>query len=357
MGYLCPVGVACLEIALLVAPPGAVRLALQLFGRLVCAFAHGWDKMEVAAYAGGVVKKLISFVVTTLLMCFTLFPPQAAAQDAPARVTIIYDAFGKPSNLARGWGFSALIEYGGKRILFDTGGRYRAFAENAGKLGINLKSLDFVVISHRHGDHTSGLAYVLQQNPNVKIYAPSETGSFGTPVMPPTTKLLERRVADAPDDSHYFDGNYPDKYAVDSPWPGANISVVDKPFEVMPGFFLFRTVSEKKGTLELNELSMAIKTPKGLVVVVGCSHPGIEKILAAAVQIDSNLYSVVGGLHLVDVSDQEVIQIVENFQQKWKIQRVAAGHCSGEFAQAEFKRQFGIRHDHSGVGEIIALPR
>jgi 7,8-dihydropterin-6-yl-methyl-4-(beta-D-ribofuranosyl)aminobenzene 5'-phosphate synthase len=357
MGYLCPVGVACLEIALLVAPPGAVRLALQLFGRLVCAFAHGWDKMEVAAYTGGVVKKLISFVVTTLLMCFTLFPPQAAAQDAPARVTIIYDAFGKPSNLARGWGFSALIEYGGKRILFDTGGRYRAFAENAGKLGINLKSLDFVVISHRHGDHTSGLAYVLQQNPNVKVYAPSETGSFGTPVMPPTTKLLERRVADAPDDSHYFDGNYPDKYAVDSPWPGANISVVDKPFEVMPGFFLFRTVSEKKGTLELNELSMAIKTPKGLVVVVGCSHPGIEKILAAAVQIDSNLYSVVGGLHLVDVSDQEVIQIVENFQQKWKIQRVAAGHCSGEFAQAEFKKQFGIRHDHSGVGEIIALPR
>jgi hypothetical protein len=82
-------------------------------------------------------------------MCFTLFPPQAAAQVAPARVTIIYDGFGKPSNLARGWGYSALIEYGGKRILFDTGGRYRAFAENVGKLGINLKSLDLVVISHR----------------------------------------------------------------------------------------------------------------------------------------------------------------------------------------------------------------
>jgi 7,8-dihydropterin-6-yl-methyl-4-(beta-D-ribofuranosyl)aminobenzene 5'-phosphate synthase len=313
--------------------------------------------MESSAYTGGVLKKLISFVVTTLLMCFTLFPPQAAAQVAPARVTIIYDGFGKPSNLARGWGYSALIEYGGKRILFDTGGRDRAFAENAGKLGINLKSLDFVVISHRHGDHTSGLAYVLQQNPNVKIYAPVETGSFGTPVGPPTSKLLERRVADAPDDLRYFGWNYPDKYTVDSPWPGANISLVDKPVEVMPGFFLFRTVSEKKGTLELNEISMAIKTPKGLVVVVGCSHPGIEKILAAAAQIDPNIYSVFGGLHLVDVSDQEVIQIVDNFQHKWKIQRVAAGHCSGEFAQAEFKKQFGARHDHSGVGEIIALPR
>jgi 7,8-dihydropterin-6-yl-methyl-4-(beta-D-ribofuranosyl)aminobenzene 5'-phosphate synthase len=302
-------------------------------------------------------KKLISFVSITVFTCFALFALSALAQDAPALVTIIYDAFGKPSDLARGWGYSALIEYGGKRILFDTGGQYRAFAENAGKLGVDLKSLDFVVLSHRHGDHTSGLAFVLQQNPNVKIYAPLEGGSFGTPVTGLTAKLLERRVVEAPDDSHYFDGKYPAAYTVDSPWPGANISRVDTPVEVMSGFFLFRTVSENKGTLELNELSMAIKTPKGLVVVVGCSHPGIEKILAAATQIDPNIYSVFGGLHLVDVSDQQVTKIVENFRQKWKIERVAAGHCSGEFAQSEFSRQFGVRHDHSGVGEIIALPR
>lgn len=156
--------------------------------------------------------------------------------------------------------------------------------------------------------------------------------------------------------THYFEGKFPDAYKVDSAWSGANISQIDKPLEVLPGFFLFRTVSENKGTLEMSELSMAIKTPRGLVVVVGCSHPGIEKILAAASQIDSHLYSVFGGLHLVDQTDEQVVQIVSNFQQKWKLERVAAGHCSGEFAQSQFTMQFGARHDHSGLGEAIPLP-
>lgn len=302
-------------------------------------------------------KNLIRFVVITIFLCLAGASFPALSADAPAQVTIIYDAFGKPSNLERGWGYSALVEYGGKRILFDTGGQYQAFAENARKLGVDLKSLDFVVISHRHGDHTAGLAYVLQQNPKVKIYAPVEGGSFGTPTMGPTAQMIERQVASTPDDLHYFDGKYPEVYTVDSPWPDANITRIDQPVEVMPGFFLFKTVSENKGTLELNELSMAMKTPKGLVVVVGCSHPGIEKILAVAAQIDPNIYSLFGGLHLASASDQQISQTVQSFHDKWKIDRVAAGHCSGEFAQSEFSKQYGTHHDHAGVGEVIALPR
>ena len=92
-------------------------------------------------------------------------------------------------------------------------------------------------------------------------------------------------------------------------------------------------------------------------MVVGCSHPGIEKILGVAAQIDANIYTVFGGLHLVDVSDQDVVRIVDNFSNKWRIQRVAAGHCAGEFAQNEFARVYGARHDHSGLGEVIALPQ
>lgn len=249
-----------------------------------------------------------------------------------------------------------MVEYGGKRILFDTGGQYEIFAANVKKLKIDLRRLDFVVLSHRHGDHTSGLAHVLQQNPKVKIYAPAETGSFGTPASPSTAKLIERHVEPLPDGLRYFDGKYPTKYVIDAPWPKANITLIDKPTEVMPGFFLFRIVSETKGTLELSELSMAIKTPKGLVVVVGCSHPGIEKILSAATQIEPNIYSVLGGLHLVDISDLQVTQLVDNFRDKWKIQRVAAGHCTGGFAQSEFTRIYGSKHDHAGIGEIIALP-
>src|SRR4030095_12796351 len=96
---------------------------------------------------------------------FTLLGPGATAQESPARVTILYDAFGKPSNLKRGWGYSALVEFGVKRILFDTGANLDDFAFNANALGVDLSHLDFVVITHRHGDHTSGLHRVLKASP------------------------------------------------------------------------------------------------------------------------------------------------------------------------------------------------
>ena len=182
-----------------------------------------------------------------------------------------------------------------------------------------------------------------------------ETGSLGTPASAPIIKVLQQKAEGIPADLHYFNNMQSDP-AIDSPWPDAKITLVDKPIEVVPGIFLFKTVSENKGTLELNELSMAIKTPQGLAVLVGCSHPGIEKILATAAQIDPKIYAVVGGLHLVDKSNQQATEIAENFKSKWKLERIAAGHCTGEFAQVELERVFKDHHDHSGVGEVIALP-
>lgn len=303
-------------------------------------------------------KKFISFSLVALISLVSLSTifQLATAKDqdlSGGKVTIIYDAFGKPSDLERGWGYSALVEYGGKRILFDTGGQYEAFKDNINKLKIDLTKLDFVVLSHRHGDHTSGLAYVLEKNPNVVIYAPAETGSFGTPFSAP--QALQRKVELLPDDLQYFDGKL-GKAEVDSPWKNANIKRITDTTEVSPNISLIRTVSDVKGTLELAEVSMAIKTPKGLAVIVGCSHPGIEKILAKASEINPNIYTIAGGLHLVDKSDEVVKQTVTNFKEKWKLQRVAAGHCTGHFAQVEITKVFADKHDHSGLGDVIALP-
>jgi 7,8-dihydropterin-6-yl-methyl-4-(beta-D-ribofuranosyl)aminobenzene 5'-phosphate synthase len=102
---------------------------------------------------------------------------------------------------------------------------------------------------------------------------------------------------------------------------------------------------------------MGIKTPQGLVVVVGCSHPGIEKILEAAVKIEPRVFSVFGGFHLVDMPDPEVTAMVTRFRDKWKFERVAAGHCAGGFAFSEFNRIYGPKFDHAGVGTVIPLPR
>src|SRR5215470_5149935 len=112
-----------------------------------------------------------------LLCCLLLGLGSLGSARAKGRATILYDAFGNSENLKKDWGFSVLIEYSGKKILFDTGNNAKIFAANVKAMHVDLKDLDFVVISHRHGDHTSGLNYQLQVNPRVKIYVPAE--SFG----------------------------------------------------------------------------------------------------------------------------------------------------------------------------------
>jgi 7,8-dihydropterin-6-yl-methyl-4-(beta-D-ribofuranosyl)aminobenzene 5'-phosphate synthase len=279
-----------------------------------------------------------------------------AADAAPARVTILYDALGSNPALKIGWGYSALVEYGGRRILFDTGGDLADFTANVKSLRVDLVSLDFVVLTHRHGDHTSGLHQVLKVNPEVRIYAPVEQSQFDTPTVPAQLKMIQRRVDSAPEDMHYYNGNYPERIASGSPWPGAKFTQIRQASEVLPGFWLFTTVSEVTGTKEMNEISMAVKTPQGLVLMVGCSHPGIEKILEAATKIDPRVYSLFGGFHLVSTPDSEVSDMVGRFRDKWKLERVAAGHCTGEFAFSEFNRVFGPKFDHALVGAVIAVP-
>jgi 7,8-dihydropterin-6-yl-methyl-4-(beta-D-ribofuranosyl)aminobenzene 5'-phosphate synthase len=295
--------------------------------------------------------------VSMLVLLLLVFADRAFAEESPARITILYDAFGKASNLTRGWGYSALIEYAGKRILFDTGSNKDDFAANVKLLGIDLTRLDFVVLSHRHIDHTSGLNYVLSVNPGVKIFTPGDPALFGSLGSGSALmKLIQRKVDEVPEDMRYFDGQVPAKMAGGTPWPGAQFSAITALTEVLPGFFLFSTQSDVPGTREMNEISMAVRTPHGLILVVGCSHPGIEKILGTASKIDSRIYSVFGGFHLVDISDTEVTQMVSRFRDHWKIERMAPGHCTGQFAFAEFIRVYGSKFDQAGLGSVTALP-
>jgi 7,8-dihydropterin-6-yl-methyl-4-(beta-D-ribofuranosyl)aminobenzene 5'-phosphate synthase len=84
----------------------------------------------------------------------------ASVGPASAQITVLYDAFGQTSAMQKDWGYAVLVEYGGKRILFDTGNNPDILAQNAKAKDIDLSKLDFVVMSHRHGDHMGGLAYL-----------------------------------------------------------------------------------------------------------------------------------------------------------------------------------------------------
>src|ERR1700732_4349416 len=128
------------------------------------------------------------FVLVIIFISAWLLPSHAAAGRTPiataaepARITVLYDAVGKDAAMTKDWGYAALVEINGKRILFDTGDDAAVLAKNVKAKGVDLTTLDFVVLSHRHSDHVSGLSYVLSVNPKVKIYAPKEGFSiFGS---------------------------------------------------------------------------------------------------------------------------------------------------------------------------------
>src|SRR6478736_1789403 len=223
-------------------------------------------------------KLLLVGTITGMVMT-TAAIGMAAAAEPENRITILYDAFGKDASMRKDWGFSALVEIAGKRILFDTGDNSDIFAANVKAKNVDLTNLDFVVLSHRHGDHMAGLAHVLSVNPKVKIYAPKEGfGVFGSSLP----SSFYRKADGLPPDMRYFDGNPPTVMNFGNAWPGANFELIDKTIEVAPGLTLIALVSDAPGTKELKELSLAINTPEGIVLVVGCAHPGIEKIVEAA---------------------------------------------------------------------------
>ena len=282
-----------------------------------------------------------------------LLLPCLSAGQSSNRVTILYDAFGKSPTITKAWGFSALVEYGGKRILFDTGGNAEIFEHNVKALGVDLTKLDFVVLSHRHNDHISGLNYLLRVNPTVKIYAPAEPwGPFGWS----TPNSLYRKDESLAANMRYFDGKPPDALTASSPWPQANFVRVDSTTEIAPGIFLIPTTSQVPGTLELREISMAIRGPQGLIIVDGCSHAGVEKVLEAATKIDSHVRILFGGLHLVGAPDADIQRITAALHDQWKLDYVAVGHCTGEPTFAALQKAFGDRYLYAGVGTAVEIP-
>jgi 7,8-dihydropterin-6-yl-methyl-4-(beta-D-ribofuranosyl)aminobenzene 5'-phosphate synthase len=292
------------------------------------------------------------FAATLAGVAVLAAPTRIAAAEPAGQITILYDAFGTDAAMKKDWGFSALVEISGKRILFDTGNDSDIFAANVKAKNVDLTSIDFVVLSHRHSDHMAGLNHVLSVNPTVKIYAPKEGfGIYGSSLP----SSFYRKDESLPPEMRYFGGKPPEVMKFGTAWQRANFELIDKTTEIAPGITLLALVSDVPGTRELKELSLAVNTTDGVVLVVGCSHPGIERIVDAATAINPKIRLIAGGFHLVAAPDEVIARAVATLKDTFKVENIAPGHCTGEPTFAALKKAYGDRYLYAGVGTSLPL--
>jgi 7,8-dihydropterin-6-yl-methyl-4-(beta-D-ribofuranosyl)aminobenzene 5'-phosphate synthase len=212
------------------------------------------------------------------------------------KITIVYDNCLYKPGLKTGWGFSALIEANhAPPILFDTGDDGAALLHNMEQLDISPAQIGIIVISHAHADHTGGLSAILAVNKNATLYVPASVAA---------------RI------------------------PGIEIVPVGKPLEISSGVFT-------TGELNNMEQSLAIKTARGIVVVTGCSHPGVGAILDAA-SSRGKIYGIIGGLHGF-----------RDFSRLDGLDLICPCHCTQY--KKELEQRFPGQHKECGAGLELIL--
>jgi 7,8-dihydropterin-6-yl-methyl-4-(beta-D-ribofuranosyl)aminobenzene 5'-phosphate synthase len=155
----------------------------------------------------------------------------------------------------------------------------------------------------------------------------------------------------------YFDGNAPDTLRFGSPWPNAKFTWVANTMQAAPGFHLILLKGTWGVDLDVMEISLAIDTPEGIVLVVGCSHPTLEKVVAAAVELipQKPIHLIVGGMHLLAATDEEITRVATALHDTWKVEWIAPAHCTGEPAFAILQKSFGDHYLYAGLGSTLVV--
>ena len=232
-------------------------------------------------------------------------------------ITVNYDNNPYKERLITAWGFSCVIRGTEKTILFDTGGDGSILLANMEKLGINPKEIDLVVLSHIHGDHVGGLPSFLRKNPKVVVYLPK---------------------------------SFPRGFKEGVKEYGAKIIEVQGPLKICEGVYS----TGELGTW-IKEQSLIVHTEKGLIVITGCAHPGIVKIVNKAKDLaEDDVLLVMGGFHLGGESKGEIENIISSFR-KLGVNYAGPCHCSGDAARQLFKEEYGENFINVGVGRVITM--
>ena len=197
-----------------------------------------------------------------------------------------------------------LIEYAGKTILFDTG-YSDVFLKNATSLNINLDKLTDVVISHSHDDHTGGLKYlhankhvIFTAHPNIFDEKLDELGnSYGCPLK---NTELEKMFS---------------------------LNLTQKPYYITQSIVFLGEIPNNNSS-EIDDSALVCIKNDALFIITGCSHSGIINVVNYAKEVTQikNIAAIVGGMHLLDKTSEEIVQISEFFK-KENISYLAPCHC------------------------------
>lgn len=274
------------------------------------------------------------------------------------RFHILTDNRVKKRGLLAEHGLSIFIEYKDKAILFDTG-QSDVYLKNARTMGLNLSKIDFIVLSHGHYDHCGGLNHFSNDNQYPTIYIHEEA--------------LSKRYALNPDKVTYREIGIPwDKSKLDkiqkslvfvkkSKTIDSDIRVIGEvpnftTFEDIPkGFFLERH-GEKVVDMMKDEQMLVFNTQKGLVLFLGCSHPGIINCVTYISKLfpEQNIHTLVAGMHLDNVSPLRLQMTIQSLLDL-NIQNIVPLHCTGILSMCEMKRFLGDRCNLLVAGDSMVI--
>jgi 7,8-dihydropterin-6-yl-methyl-4-(beta-D-ribofuranosyl)aminobenzene 5'-phosphate synthase len=249
-----------------------------------------------------------------LLIAF-LFSTPCFAQDIS--ITVVYNNVPYDRELTTSWGISCFIEGLEKTILFDTGADGAILLDNMKKLEIDPMKIDIVVLSHIHADHTGGLWDLLKKNSKVTVYFPE---------------------------------SFPADFKNKAEGLCREIIPVHQPLNLCKQAW---SSGELGGWIK--EQSLIIDTPKGLIVITGCAHPGIVNIVKSAKGfLKKDVYLVLGGFHLIAYSENQVEQIIGDLKELG-VKKVGPSHCTGGKPIELFRKSWGEDFIDLGCGAKVKV--
>ncbi|MFD3158524.1 MBL fold metallo-hydrolase [Haloimpatiens sp. FM7330] len=268
--------------------------------------------------------------------------------------TLIENSLGENKSLTNEHGLSMFIETPESTILFDTG-KTGDFIENAKKLNVDLKKVDYLILSHAHYDHCGGVKKFLNAfNIKPKFYV----SEYFFDNMDKYHYYANNKKLDFSDntDTYKYIGIDFDKDFIEN--KGLEVNFVDSNIiKISSSIYIFTNFEKTNEIEKLNpnmkvkinnnyvtdtfkdEIVLAIDTEKGLLILTGCSHPGIINIVdTIRKRTNKKIYGVIGGTHLVEADKSRIEATIKHFK-KLGIELIGVSHCTGETAVKMFKKQ------------------